>query len=183
MRDTMTTATIFFDSLIGDPDTSGIKNALKALEQNNIVCILEYKLEELALIRDVERKHRIQDARNFRNGKDKYTHFPQFIVVKRDDAEQIAQALDAVSFMEYYFNELVPDMEVFGELSEGEIYVRWKLRYCPSYQVERPISFYDNENGEPGFSLNNDEGGEVKEDEGEYHEAIWTLKSAIKRLS
>ncbi len=30
---TMTTATIFFDSLIGDPDTSGIKNALKALEQ------------------------------------------------------------------------------------------------------------------------------------------------------
>lgn len=179
----MTAATIFFDSLIGEPDTSGIKNALEALEKNNIVSILECKLEELALIRDVEHKQRIQDAQCFSDGKDKYAHFPRFIVVKHDDAEQIAQALDAVSFMEFYFDELVPDMEFFGELSEDEIYVRWKLRYCPSYQVECPISFYDHENGEPGFSLNNDEGGKIKEDEGEYHEAIWTLKSAIKRLS
>ena len=179
-----TVATIFYDSFIGEPDKNLLELALQALKRNNAQYLDECEWSELALIRDVERKYRIKDEQTFLRGKDAYAHFPQFIVVKHDDAELIGQALSAVSFMEFYYDVLVPDMEHFGDLSEDKIYDRWKLRYCPNYQVEIPIAYYDNDaDDEREFSANNeDDDGEVIGDEGDYWEAIWVIESAIERL-
>lgn len=177
-------ATMFYDSFVGEPDKNLLELALQALKRNNAQYLDECERSELTLIRDVERKERIKDIQTSICGKDAYAHFPQFIVVKHDDAELIAQVLSAVSFMEFYYDKLVPEMEMYGEYSEYHIYVRWKLRYCPNYQIEMPIAFYDNnEDDEREFSANNeDDDGEVIGDEGDYLEAIWVIESAIERL-